>query len=117
MMGYFTSILPLVIFVTLSKMSNSQARLSIEIDTNEKKALTETEKEMLKQLSSHPHFIYSELMESSFNSAIKENVSAECLLDTRQVIGDLLAGKQYSVMSKFFFRKQCYKNHCEITLF
>ena len=102
MMSCLTSILPLIIFVTLSKFSNSQMYLSIEIDQNEKKALTHKDREILKQLSSHPQFIYSELMESSLNSATKKNVSVKCLLDQQQVIRDLLAGKEYSLMSKFF---------------
>ena len=93
-MSYFTSSLPLAIFVTLFKFSNSQMYPSMEIDQSEKREMTETEWEIRKQVLSNPEFIYSEFMKSS---------SMECLFDTFQVMTDLLAGKRYSAMSKFLF--------------
>ena len=102
-MSYFTSILPLAIFVTLFKFSNSQMYLLMEIDKIEKRELTQTEWEIRKQLSSNPQFIYSEFMKSSLDSTTREFSSLECLFDTFQVMTDLLAGKMYSAMSKFLF--------------
>ena len=90
-----------VTFATLHQISNGQFHLPTEIGKNENRELTEMDWEVLKQLSTHPHFIYSEFMESSLNSGRKQNMSAECISDTQQVISDLLLGRKYSRRSKY----------------
>ena len=86
----------IVIFAALPQISNGQIHLDLttEITKNERRPPTEMEWEMLKLLSSHPQFIYSEFMESSLNA------SEECKLDSQKVIQDFLLGRQYSKKSK-----------------
>ena len=100
-MSSFAFILLLAISATLFKLSNTQFQVPIEMHKNERRVLTETQWEIVKQLSSHPHFIYSEFMETRLNSAMKERTPLQCLLDTQQLIRDLLSLKQYSLLSKF----------------
>ena len=100
-MSYLNLILPLVIFVTLFKLSNTQVEIPIGHGKNEIRVLTETEWETVKHLSSHPQFIYSEFMETSLNSAKNKFKYLQCLLDTQQVIRDLFSLKSYSLLSKF----------------
>ena len=101
-MSYFTFILPLAIFATLFKLSNTQLQVPIEMHRNKRRMLTQTEWEIKKHLLSHPYFIYSKFMESQLNSAMKENTPLQCLLDTQRVITDLLSLEQYSLLSKFY---------------
>ena len=89
-----------LVFATLHQISNGQVLLPTDMNKNEGRALTETEWEILKQWSQHPPFIYSEFMKSNLNSARTENSSQECILDTEQVIRDLISRKQYSIRSK-----------------